>query len=292
MKQLLPCTRKWHCRCSMIKTKHIKACLSIFRIQLAQSLQYRLAGLAGASIGIFWALIEIVVFMVFYKYAQNSAYNMNGLTLSQVISYVWVAQMMVPLQPMSIDGELLSQITNGNVGTALCRPLSLYDHWFAHTAAGRLGVFWIRAAVILLVSVLLPPSIRLAMPASMEGFVLFILSATGAFLLCTAYGMLVTAVRLNITWGEGPTYIMLLLSGVLSGGYLPLQLWPDALQKILLYQPFAGYLDIPVRLYIGSMEAGQGMMAILIQLGWVMVFVVIGKVLMERKLKTLIIQGG
>ncbi len=276
----------------MRKIKQLKACLSIFRIQFAQSLQYRLAGLAGASIGIFWALIEIVVFMVFYEHAQNSAYSMNGLTLSQVISYVWVGQMMVPLQPMSIDGELLSQITSGNVGIALCRPLALYDHWFAHTAAGRLGVFWVRAALILLAGILLPASIGLAPPASVEGFILFVLSAAGAFLLCTAYGMLVTAVRLNITWGEGPTYMMLLLSGVLSGGYLPLQLWPDALQKILLYQPFAGYLDIPVRLYIGSMDTRQGITSILLQIGWIIVFVIIGRALMERKLKTLIIQGG
>ncbi len=276
----------------MRKINHIKACLSIFRIQLAQSLQYRLAGLAGASIGVFWALIEIIVFMVFYEHADNSAYSMNGLTLSQVITYVWVAQMMVPLQPMSIDGDLLSQITSGNVGIALCRPLKLYDHWFAHTAAGRLGVFWMRAALILLTGILMPASIRLTPPVSAYGFILFVLSAAGAFLLCTAYGMLVTAVRLNITWGEGPTYMMLLLSGVLSGGYLPLQLWPDALQKVLLYQPFAGYLDIPVRLYVGSMDARQGMLAILLQFAWVLVFVVIGKALMERKLKTLIIQGG
>ena len=276
----------------MQRINHFKACLSIFRIQFAQSLQYRLAGLSSASIGIFWALIEIVVFTVFYEHAQNSAFQMNGLTLNQVISYVWVAQMMVPLQPMSIDGELLSQITSGNVGIALCRPLSLYEHWFAHTAAARLGGFWLRGGLILLTGILVPASIRLTAPASMAGFALFLLSAAGAFLLCTAYGMLVTAVRLNITWGEGPTYMLLLVSSVLSGGYLPLQLWPDALQKVLLYQPFAGYLDIPVRLYVGSMAASQGIFAILMQLLWTLAFVLIGKTLMGRKLKTLIIQGG
>lgn len=276
----------------MRKMKQLKACLSIFRIQLAQSLQYRLAGLAGASIGVFWALIEIVVFLVFYEHAQNRAFAMNGLTLAQVISYVWVAQMLVPLQPMSIDGELLSQITSGNVSIALCRPLKLYDHWFAHTAAGRLGGFWMRALMILLTCILLPSSIGLSAPASAVGFWLFLISAIASFLLCTAYGMLVTAIRLNITWGEGPTYMMLLISGVLSGSYLPLQLWPDLLQKILLYQPFAGYLDIPVRLYVGSMDPEQGIWAIVLQLSWVFVFVVIGRKLMESKLETLIVQGG
>jgi ABC-2 type transport system permease protein len=276
----------------MRKKNHWKACLSIFRIQLAQSLQYRLAGLSSASISIFWALIEAVVYTVFYEHAQNSAFRMNGLSLSQVISYVWIAQFLVPLQPMSIDGDILSQITSGNVGIALCRPLSLYWQWFAHTAAGRLGGFWMRGILTVLAGFLMPGSLRLSPPSSLAGLFMFMLSATGAFLLCTAYGMLITAVRLNITWGEGPTYMLLLLSGVLSGGYLPLQLWPDALQKLLLYQPFAGYLDLPVRLYVGSMAWAQGIGAILMQLFWALLFVLIGKALMGHKLKTLIVQGG
>ncbi len=276
----------------MIKINHIKACLSIFRIQLAQSMQYRLAALSSASISIFWALIEIVVFTVFYEHAQNSTFSMNGLTLAQVISYAWIAQVLVPLQPMSIDGEILSQITSGNVGIALCRPLTLYGQWFAHTAAGRLGAFWMRGILTVLAGVLMPAAMRLSGPASMPGFFMFLLSAIGAFLLCTSFGMLVTAVRLNITWGEGPTYMLLLLSMVLSGGYLPLQLWPDALQKLLLYQPFAGYLDIPVRLYVGSMAWTQGIGAVFLQACWTLAFVWAGKALMKRKLKTLIIQGG
>ncbi len=276
----------------MKRANHLKACLSIFRIQFAQSLQYRLAGLSSASISIFWALIEIVVFTVFYKHAQNGAFSMNGLSLSQVISYVWIAQFLVPLQPMSIDGDILSQITSGNVGIALCRPLTLYGQWFAHTAAGRLGGFWMRGILTVLAGFLMPGAMHLSPPASLAGLLMFIFSATGAFLLCTAYGMLITAVRLNITWGEGPTYMLLLVSGVLSGGYLPLQLWPDALQKVLLYQPFAGYLDIPVRLYVGSMIWTQGIEAIFMQLFWTMVFVLIGKALMGCKLKTLIVQGG
>jgi ABC-2 type transport system permease protein len=276
----------------MKRTNHLKACLSIFRIQLAQSLQYRLAGLSSASISIFWALIEIVVFTVFYEHAQGSAARMNGLSLSQVISYVWIAQFLVPLQPMSVDGDILSQITSGNVGIALCRPLSLYWQWFAHTAAGRLGGFWMRGALTVLAGFLMPGALRLSAPSSLAGLWMFIISAAGAFLLCTAYGMLITAVRLNITWGEGPTYMLLLISGVLSGGYLPLQLWPDALQKVLLYQPFAGYLDIPVRLYVGSMSWTQGIGAFLIQLSWTLAFILAGKALMGHKLKTLIVQGG
>ena len=119
-----------------------------------------------------------------------------------------------------------------------------------------------------------------------------LISLAGAFLLCTSYGMLVCAVRLNITWGEGPTYIILLLGGVLSGGYLPLQLWPDFMQRFLLVQPFAGYLDLPLRLYLGTLSPRDGVWAVSLQLMWTVVFMAAGKLLMQRRLKNIVIQGG
>jgi ABC-2 type transport system permease protein len=78
----------------------------------------------------------------------------------------------------------------------------------------------------------------------------------------------------------------------LSGGYLPLQLWPGFLQRFLLVQPFAGYLDIPLRLYIGTLHPDQAVWAIGLQLLWTAVFVVAGKALMAKQLRTIIVQGG
>ena len=39
----------------------LRAMGSIFRIQLAEGLQYRLSALSGAAISVFWCLIEITV---------------------------------------------------------------------------------------------------------------------------------------------------------------------------------------------------------------------------------------
>lgn len=270
-----------------------RACLSIFRIKAAEGFQYRMAGLAGASTSIFWVLIEITVYTIFYRYANNrEAGLLAGLSLEQIVSYAWLTQMFFMMQPMNIDGEILGKITSGDVGIEMCRPLDLYSHWFAKTAASRLmPMFW-RGSFTLLVGMIMPHSYRLSAPASPGGFACMLLSMASAFLLCTAYGMLVCAVRLNITWGDGPTYIIMLIGGILSGAYLPLQLWPDFLQGFLLVQPFAGYLDIPLRLYIGTLLPGNGVWAIGLQLFWILVFVAAGKVLMAHRLKSIIVQGG
>lgn len=271
----------------------MKAYMSIFRIKAAEGLQYRMAGLAGASTSVFWVLIEITVFTVFYTYANDKpAIAAAGISLRQVVTYAWLTQLLFLMQPMSIDNDILGKITGGDVGIEMCRPLDLYSHWFAKTAASRLiPLFW-RGSATITVGLVMPHAYRLSPPASLPGFLCMLVSFASAFLLCTAFGMLITAVRINITWGDGPTYIFMLIGGVLSGGYLPLQLWPDFMQKFLLIQPFAGYLDIPLRLYIGTLSPGQAFWAIGLQLMWIGSFVGIGKWLMSRRLKSIIVQGG
>jgi ABC-2 type transport system permease protein len=170
--------------------------------------------------------------------------------------------------------------------------MDLYLHWFSKTAASRLIPLMWRGSFTILAGLLMPVSFRLSPPASLDSFLWMLLSLFSAFLLCTSYGMLVCAVRLNITWGEGPTYIIMLVGGVLSGGYLPLQLWPKFLQGFLLIQPFAGYLDIPLRLYLGTLLPQQGIWAVGLQLMWTAVFIAAGRYLMAARLKNIVIQGG
>lgn len=272
---------------------NLKACFSLFRIKTASSLQYRMAGLAGASTSIFWVLIEITVYIIFYTYANNKESGIMGtLTLKQVISYAWLTQVLFLMQPMSIDDEILNKIINGDVGIEMCRPIDLYFHWFSKTAASRLTPLIWRGSIVLIFGMLMPTSYRLSMPLSFLGFLCMLISILSALLLCTSYAMLTCAVRLNITWGDGPTYIMMLIGGVLSGAYLPLQLWPKFMQGFLLLQPFAGYMDIPLRFYIGTLLPKDAFFAILIQLIWVVVFIIAGKILMSYRLKTIIVQGG
>jgi ABC-2 type transport system permease protein len=272
---------------------NIRACCALFRIKTAEGFQYRLAGLAGASTGIFWVLIHIAVYSVFYQFAQRQEAGMSaGLTLKQVITYAWLAQVLFLMQPRGIDEEILKKITNGDVSVELCRPLDLYFHWFSKTAARRLTPLFWRGSVTLLAGMLMPAALRILPPATLSGLILMLVSTFSAFILCSSYAMLICAVRLNIAWGDGPTYIMMLAGGVLSGSYLPLQLWPEALQKLLFYQPFAGYLDIPVRLYLGTIAPGDAGRAICLQLLWSCAFILSGKALMAKRLQTVIIQGG
>ncbi len=267
----------------------LRACLSIFRIKTAESFQYRFAGLAGASTSVIWAFIEIIVYTVFYTYANPTSAK---LTLTQVVSYSWLAQVIFIIQPMNIDGEILGKIVNGDLGIELIRPLNIYLNWFSKIAASRITPLFWRGSIVLLAGLLMPKGYRLEAPQSVDALIAMLVSLISALLLCTAYASLICTLRISITWGEGPTYIMLLIGGVLSGAYLPLELWPNALQGFLYYQPFSGYLDIPLRLYLGTIPPEGAFGAISLQLMWSAIFILFGKLIMDKQLKRIIIQGG
>ena len=269
----------------------LKACGALFKTRVAEQIQYRAAALAGTSIGVFWGILQIVMFTVFFTYGNV---DNIGMTLPQAISYAWMTQIFIGTIGIlgGVDGELREKIVSGNVALELCRPLDLYSHWFAKTAASRLGGSVWRMIFTLMAALLVPAALRLSLPDSVVGFALFLLSVCSAFLLSAAYVMVLTSVRMGLTWGEGPIYALGMLAGLLSGAYLPLQLWPDFLQTVLLLQPFAGLMDIPLRLYIGSMPPEDALWAISLQLIWAVVFIFIGRTLMSQKLKGLIVQGG
>lgn len=276
----------------MIAKHTWRACRSLFRVRLAEGLQYRVSALSGVFIGVFWALIECVVYTVFYTYSRDGAWNHNGFSLEQAISYIWLAQGILVFQSMSIDSEILSKINKGDVALELCRPMDLYLHWLVKSSAGKLGSSWLRGVLTILAGLLMPAGYALARPASMAGFALFALSAALAFFLCSTYAMLITAIRLNMTWGDGPAYMLMLLSGVLSGTYLPLRLWPDSLQPFLRLQPFGGFADLPAQLYTGSLAPGAAWPGLALQLFWSAIFILMGRAIMNKRLHHLIIQGG
>lgn len=273
----------------------LRAMGSIFRIQLAEGLQYRLAALSGAAISVFWCLIEITVLSVFFLHGDRAgaAGIGNGMTLRQAVSYQWLSQFLCVMGMVGLGGDILGKIDSGDVGIELCRPLSLYSHWFAKNTASRVAPLFLRGTLILLTGLALAPfSIGLLPPAGLGGFVCALASACLAVLLCSAYSMLVCVVRLNVNQGNGPMHMLLLLSQVLSGAFLPLQLWPDALQPFLLVQPFAGTLDLPVRLYHGLLQPADALWVMALQAGWTLLFIALGRWSMGRRLRRIVVQGG
>jgi len=272
-----------------------KAAWSLFKIRVAEGLQYRLAALSGAAVSTFWVLIEVIVLTVFFRYGSGGSV-INGMTLLQAISYKWIGELMYVFLAMGIEGGIRDKITSGDIGVELCRPLDLYWHWFARTGAGSVSHLVMRGGMTVAcgaaISLVGFPNVGLGLPHSPLYFALFLVSMIGGALFGATYVMFLAAVRMNVAWGDGPMHLINVIGMILSGGFLPLQLWPDFLQTFLRLQPFASYYDAPAKLYVGSVSIKDGLLSMLFQVIWIIAFIILGKLIMRQKVKSVIIQGG
>jgi hypothetical protein len=79
---------------------------------------------------------------------------------------------------------------------------------------------------------------------------------------------------------------------LLSGMLVPLPLFPAWSQDVLRWLPFAGLVDLPFRIYTGHIAIGGLVLVLARQLGWTLVFVALGRGLLGRGLRRVVVQGG
>jgi ABC-2 type transport system permease protein len=262
-----------------------------FVSRFLQMLQYRTAALAGFATQCWWGGIKVMVLAAFY------ANGGSGMPLADAITYTWIAQGLLALVPWSGDPEVAQAVRTGSVAYDRLRPVDAYGLWFARAAG------WIAARVLprlVLMAGFAIVALPLAgfdagawqPPAHVAAGVATALSLLLALALSAACVMLLNIATAAMLNDRGINAIAVPVLLVCSGNVLPLSLLPDAWQAALVLQPFAGLVDIPVRLYTGRLVGAEALGALALQLVWIAVFVAAGHAAMRSAMRRLDVQGG
>jgi ABC-2 type transport system permease protein len=73
---------------------------------------------------------------------------------------------------------------------------------------------------------------------------------------------------------------------------IPLPLFPDWAQPALRLLPFAALMDLPARVYTGDVAAGAAGWVLLHQALWTAALALLGRALLGRAARRLVVQGG
>jgi ABC-2 type transport system permease protein len=263
----------------------MKAYFAILYARMATLFQYRAAAFAGVATQIFWAVIKTMILTAFYAQTSTS----QPITLVQAITFIWLGQALLALLPWNIDKELEAQVKNGNVSYELVRPLNLYSLWFARAFAIRTVPTIMRCIPVFMVAAMF---FELSAPISWAASLAFGVSLVLGSLLSAA---VTTLILISLFWtisGEGIQRLMPHIALLLSGLVVPLPLFPEWLQPFLSLQPLRGVIDIPSRLYTGVIPAQEAFYYLGFQLIWILILVGVGRWLMDRALRQIVIQGG
>jgi ABC-2 type transport system permease protein len=258
---------------------------AILRARFAAVLQYRAAAFAGFGTQLAFGLVLIYVYEAFYRSSRGP----QPMALGEVVTYIWLGQALLSLLPWDTEPDVRALIRDGGVAYELLRPVDLYALWYVRTVAWRLARAALRSTPLVIVAMVF---FQMRPPASLAAGLAWAAATAGAVALACAMTSLYHVSMLWTVAGEGVTTISATLVLFLSGMMIPLPLLPAWVQRITAALPFRGLVDLPFRLYIGSIPTERLAGILLEQAGWTLAFVALGRWLLNRGLRRVAVQGG
>lgn len=267
----------------------MKKYISFFRLRFVMGLQYRSAALAGVATQFVWGTMEILMFRAFYE-ADAAAFPM---TLQATCSYVWLQQAFLSLfMAWMMESEIFEAIVSGNIAYELCRPVNIYDMWFARSMANRFSKALLRCVPVLLVSVFVRAPYGMMAPVSAEAFLLFVITLFLGALVTIAFCMLVYMICFFTVSSGGIRMVAVSVVEFFQGGVIPIPFFPEKVREIMELLPFAAMQNVSFRVYSGDLAGKALEKAVFLQLFWLVVLIAVGRVLNGIAMKKVVVQGG
>lgn len=263
--------------------------ISFFRLRFVNGLQYRAAALAGIATQFTWGAMEILMFKAFYE-ADATAFPME---FSALASYIWIQQALLALyMTWFLENEIFDSIKNGNIAYELCRPIDIYNMWFARSMANRLSKAVLRCMPILIFAAFLPKPYGLSLPKDAMASVWFLITMLLGFLVVVAFCMLIYIVTFYTISPMGVRMVAVSMVEFFAGAVIPLPFMPNGVRQIFELLPFASMQNVPLRIYSGDIAGTQIYTSAGLQLLWLVVLIIAGKKLTAKAIKKVVFQGG
>jgi len=258
--------------------------LWIARISARSNLSY-----VGDLVGriVFLATV-LFIFLKLWQttFGQTGATHLGGLTLTQMLWYLTITEailMSAPKVAQLVDED----VRTGALAMQLVRPMSY--GWYR--LASALGERYVRFTVNLLASALVTFLLVGPLPAAAGGLVLLAVALPLAFLLDFLGNFWV---GLAAFWLEDTSGLLLIYSrGVLiiGGAFIPIDLYPPAVQPLLRWLPFANITSGPAHVFVDP--NGGDLLALLVrQLAGAVVLGALVLLTYRAALRRVFVNGG
>ena len=258
--------------------------LSVFRLRAQLETQYRAAALGGLVTQAFFGIVLICLYTALFD-------GNDPRMLQETVTYVWLQQMFFRMLFAS-DNELNNLILSGGIAYAIIRPIDQHAYWVMRDISARLVGALMRLTPMLLLQLILPPALRMTLPDGPVAFLQFLVSLLLGAVMLAEISAVRDAVVMKTLDTRGISAMINLIQMIFAGNIIPLTLFPDSVQTLIRYQPFAQALDAPTRMYLQAQSAPAWLLNLSVQLGWIMLIAALGRWMWSRQLNRMTVQGG
>lgn len=250
-----------------------------------RQMAYRAANVAGLFTNLFFGMLRASVMVAVFAHREN----VGGYTLSRAITFTGLTQAL--LAPIHLWGWrfVTDTIKSGAIVSDLARPIDFYLYWLAQDMGRALYHLAFRGMPILLLYSLLFPII---LPVGVSQWGLFVVSLSLALLLAFSLNFAVNLAAFWVVDAIGIIRITGLVHTFLSGFLVPAAFFPSWLGLLARLTPFISIVNTPVEVYLGVASGSHALQAVLEQLLWLLLLILLGRRLLRRGIRKLTIHGG
>jgi ABC-2 type transport system permease protein len=247
---------------------------------------YRAAAAAGALTNSVFGLLRASIVVAAVGAAGGT---IAGYDRASAVTFAWITQALIAPVYVFTWTELADRVRTGDLAVDLARPVDLQLQYGAADLGRALSTLLPRSVPPLLVGAL---TFGLVLPRSPLTYLLgavSLLTGVGISFACRFAVNLVAFWLLDI---RGPNGLFIVTSNLLCGLYVPVPWFPGWLHALALATPFPSMVQTPADLLIGRVTGVPALLAVAVQLGWLAVTVLLGRAVLRRATRRLVVQGG
>lgn len=270
----------------MAVQRYIKSYIPFALNEIKAGMQYRLSFFIRILSSGFTVLITYYLWKAIYSSSSHTV--LEGFNFSEMTSYLIVsfftATMISSVGTMGIAYE----IANGQIAMNLIKPIS----YKAYVYSSSLGSLAINSLITGFPFMIILAVLGWINTPSIGNLVLYLLSIICSFTVLFLFGFCFAMLAFYTTYFFGLNMAKEVIIKFLSGSMIPLAFFPQTVEKVLSYLPFASMNYTPVMIYLGKLSGKEAYFAVGLQLFWILTFYLLSNILWENAVKRLTILGG
>lgn len=263
--------------------------LAFVRISFLSMLAYRLRFYTGIVTYLIYVAIYTSIWSAIYSdpnsrgaLAQFGSYDM----LFTYFAIGWLARSFCY---NNVDRDLAELVQSGHIASRVARPVSLHMQMLAAALGQTLFRLLFFSPLIGVALVLI---YDLLPPASVESFLLFLLSLLLGIVILAELNFLVGLISFRTKSIQGIAHAKQTLLELLSGLLVPLSYFPEWIRIVALWTPFPSLTSTPNRLYLGLSTGAEAYQALGLSLAWCVGLFVAAHFVGRAATRSLTVQGG
>ncbi|MBP1996571.1 ABC transporter permease [Paenibacillus eucommiae] len=263
--------------------------------------------LAHVYMSIMFALTQVVVLFFFWKAVYTGRTLIDTYTFQDMITYILMAQIIDLLIFFSIERYISSQLADGSIGVRLHKPIS-FPVYVMFDQMGHTGFRIMTSVLPMFFIVLFFFDVHISLTFIESLVFIFSLIASWILLYCIQF---IFGLFVFFTMADGGIRgLRVTLVRLLSGSLVPLSMYPDWLQLVVMNIPLKLIYFVPLSILTGKHTSDFAnkydvIHQILIKLGmpslmaitveiivWLAVFLLSVNYLWNQTKRDVVIQGG